>query len=40
MPSDKLSPAQVRKIRTPGMYGDGRGLWLHVGPGVVPDGNK
>jgi len=36
MPSEKLSPAQVMKIRTPGMYGDGRGLWLHVGPGAEP----
>src|SRR4051794_28106669 len=30
--TDKLSPAKVQKVKRPGMYGDGRGLWLHVGP--------
>lgn len=28
----KLSPAQVRNASTQGMYGDGAGLWLNVGP--------
>lgn len=28
----KLSPAAVRAATEPGMYGDGAGLWLHVGP--------
>jgi integrase len=28
----KLSPAQVRHATKPGLYGDGAGLWLHVGP--------
>jgi integrase len=28
----KLSPAKVRQTTKPGMYGDGGGLWLHVGP--------
>jgi integrase len=29
---EKLSPLKVRRLKAPGMYGDGRGLWLHVGP--------
>src|SRR5579859_1539538 len=29
---EKLSPAKVQKEKRPGMYGDGGGLWLHVGP--------
>jgi integrase len=29
---EKLSPIKVRREKKPGMYGDGRGLWLHVGP--------
>jgi integrase len=29
---DKLSPAAVRHAAKPGLYGDGGGLWLHVGP--------
>jgi integrase len=28
----KLSPAKVRTVAKPGIYGDGAGLWLHVGP--------
>ncbi len=28
----KLSPAKVQKLSVPGMYGDGGGLWLNVGP--------
>jgi len=28
----KLSPAGVQKAKRPGLYGDGAGLWLHVGP--------
>jgi hypothetical protein len=28
----KLSPMKVQKERRPGMYRDGGGLWLHVGP--------
>jgi hypothetical protein len=35
--SEKLSPLQVLKVKQPGMYGDGNGLWLHVGPGVADD---
>jgi integrase len=30
--SEKLSPAKVEKTKAPGLYGDGRGLYLHVGP--------
>ncbi len=29
---NKLSPAKVQKVATAGMYGDGGGLWLNVGP--------
>jgi integrase len=29
---DKLSPAKVKSERKPGLYGDGAGLYLHVGP--------
>jgi integrase len=29
---EKLSPSTVTKTTTPGMYGDGAGLYLHVGP--------
>ncbi len=32
---EKLSPIKVRRLKAPGMYGDGRGLWLHVGPSAV-----
>ena len=28
----KLSPAKVRTVAKPGIYGDGAGLWLNVGP--------
>ncbi|HLG87786.1 MAG TPA: integrase arm-type DNA-binding domain-containing protein [Alphaproteobacteria bacterium] len=28
---EKLSPAKVEKTTKPGLYGDGAGLWLHVG---------
>jgi|RhiMetdeSRZDD1v2_1073273.scaffolds.fasta_scaffold16387_1 integrase len=30
--AEKLSAAKVEKTKSPGRYGDGRGLWLHVGP--------
>jgi integrase len=29
---EKLSPAKVQKVEKPGLYGDGAGLYLHVGP--------
>jgi integrase len=29
---NKLSPAAIRNAKEPGLYGDGGGLWLHVGP--------
>jgi integrase len=29
----KLSPAKVRHLGKPGLYGDGGGLWLNIGPG-------
>lgn len=29
---EKLSPAKVNKTTKPGLYGDGAGLWLNVGP--------
>jgi integrase len=29
---EKLSPAKVQKVKKPGLYGDGAGLWLNVGP--------
>jgi hypothetical protein len=29
---EKLSPLKVQKRKRPGLYGDGAGLWLHVGP--------
>ncbi|WP_297370033.1 site-specific integrase [Acidocella sp.] len=36
---EKLSPVAVRNANKPGMYGDGGGLWLHVGPNAIgPDG--
>jgi hypothetical protein len=28
----KLSAAKVRTVTKPGIYGDGAGLWLNVGP--------
>jgi integrase len=30
--TNKLSPAAVRNATDPGLYGDGAGLWLNVGP--------
>ena len=36
MGAEKLSAAKVAKTTQPGRYGDGRGLWFHVGP----TGNK
>ena len=30
--SEKLSALMVEKTKKPGRYGDGRGLWLHIGP--------
>jgi integrase len=30
--AEKLSAAKVAKAKRPGRYGDGRGLWLHIGP--------
>jgi integrase len=30
----KLTPVKVRNLTTPGMYGDGRRLWLEIKPGV------
>jgi integrase len=35
---ERLSPAGVAKAKKPGMYADGAGLWLHVGPTVSPNG--
>jgi integrase len=32
---EKLSPIKVRRLKAPGMYGDGLGLWLHVGPSAA-----
>ncbi len=34
--AEKLSATKVAKLSEPGRYGDGRGLWLHIGPA----GNK
>jgi integrase len=31
--AEKLSATKIAKIRQPGRYGDGRGLWLYVAPG-------
>lgn len=31
-PTNKLTAMRVDKIKDPGMYGDGGGLWLQVGP--------
>jgi hypothetical protein len=36
---DKLSPAAVKNAKS-GMYGDGGGLWLHVGPNAFDDKGK
>src|SRR5690348_7340557 len=37
---EKLSPAAVRKASRPGLYGDGGGLWLHVGDATKRRGDK
>jgi len=29
---EKLSPTKVQRVTKRGLYGDGAGLWLHVGP--------
>jgi len=29
---DRLSTARVKKAKKPGMYADGAGLYLHIGP--------
>jgi integrase len=34
---EKLSPAAVKNAKVPGMYGDGGGLWLHVGPNAYDE---
>jgi integrase len=37
---EKLSPAAVKNAKEPGMYGDGGGLWLHVGPNAYDEEGK
>jgi integrase len=37
---EKLSSAAVKNANKPGMYGDGGGLWLHVGPNALDEDNK
>ncbi|HVE20710.1 MAG TPA: tyrosine-type recombinase/integrase [Acidocella sp.] len=37
---EKLSPAAVKNTNRPGMYGDGGGLWLHVGPNALDENGK
>ncbi len=37
---EKLSPAEVKNTNKPGMYGDGGGLWLHVGPNALDENGK
>jgi integrase len=37
---EKLSPAAVKNANKPGMYGDGGGLWLHVGPNALDENGK
>ena len=32
---EKLSRRRCSKVKTAGMYGDGHGLWLHVGAGAA-----
>jgi Arm domain-containing DNA-binding protein len=34
-PAYQLTVRQVGTIAVPGRYGDGRGLWLHVSPGLT-----
>ena len=37
---EKLSSAAVKNANRPGMYGDGGGLWLHVGPNALDENGK
>ncbi len=37
---EKLSPAEVKNTNKQGMYGDGGGLWLHVGPNALDEKGK
>ncbi|MDE2390712.1 MAG: tyrosine-type recombinase/integrase, partial [Rhodospirillales bacterium] len=37
---EKLSPAAVKNANKPGIYGDGLGLWLHVGPKALDEDGK
>lgn len=37
---EKLSAAAVKNTNKPGSYGDGGGLWLHVGPNAVDANGK
>ena len=37
---ERLSPAAVKSANKPGMYGDGGGLWLHVGPNALDESGK
>lgn len=37
---EKLSSAAVKNANKPGMYGDGGGLWLHVGPNALDENGK
>jgi integrase len=37
---EKLSSAGVKNSNKPGMYGDGGGLWLHVGPNALDEDEK
>ncbi len=37
---EKLSAAGVKNTNKPGMYGDGGGLWLHVGPNALDENGK
>jgi integrase len=37
---EKLSPAKVRSELEEGMYGDGGGLWLHIGPNAKDEAGK
>lgn len=37
---EKLSSAAVKNANKPGMYGDGGGLWLHVGPNALDENQK
>lgn len=37
---EKLSAATIKNANAPGMYGDGGGLWLHVGPNALDEDGK